>query len=150
MNASPARPIPSSSGGEKESLRGRRAGLEKLEEGERGSIEIVLDPPALIAGTVDRKAFPDASRVVLHAALLGVVDYMSVTLTSGQEKFELADLPAGTYTVTLMGPLRPALRGPGMTSQRIDSVQVRLGPGEIKEVEFNPQKEKKEARLKQE
>ena len=127
---------------------GRRSGLEKLAGRERETIQIVLEPPALIIGKVDRTAFPEASQVVLHAATRELMDYMSVPLADGQETFELPDLAAGRYTVALMGPLTPAPRGMGMTSQRIDAVQVDLKAGERKEIVLNGSRAAKQAPAK--
>ncbi|MGH7139307.1 MAG: hypothetical protein ACREHD_26475, partial [Pirellulales bacterium] len=116
---------------------GRRPGLEKLGEREREAIEITLDPPARIAGRVDRTAFPGASQVVLHPTERGIIDYANVMLTPDQETFELPGLPAGTYRVALLGPPSPAPREPGPISPPIDAVQVRLEPGEEKKTVFD-------------
>jgi hypothetical protein len=127
---------------------GRRAGLEKLAGRERETIQIVLEPPARIIGKVDRTAFPEASQVVLQAANRGLMDYVNVPLAEGQETFELPDLAAGKYTIALMGPSKPAPRGLGMTSQRIDAITIELKAGERKEVVLNRSREAEQAPAK--
>jgi len=117
---------------------GRRDHLEQLSDVERGQIEISLEAPAKIEGQVDRKAFPEASAVLLWNP--STLDQPpTVNLKPDQEAFEFFDLAAGSYVVRLVH-FKPAERGgapfKGMTAETLSTISVQLAPGEARSVEF--------------
>lgn len=115
---------------------GRRPGLETLGQPERDAIEIVLEPSAHIIGKIDRAAFPDATRVSLRPVSRGVMDSKTATLKQGQETFEFSGLPAGAYTINLMGPAKSVGSRGGVRFEPLGTVKVDLEPGDVKRVEF--------------
>jgi hypothetical protein len=113
---------------------GRSDHLERLDE--KAPIEIRLRAAARIIVTIDRGAFADAGQIQL-AGSDDFSDGFDGELKPGQTELVVDDLAPGDYRMMLMGsPERIAGDPEAFTTRRLASMNVHVGPGETKRVEF--------------
>jgi RNA polymerase sigma factor (sigma-70 family) len=113
---------------------GRSDHLERLDE--KASIEVAVPAPARIIVTVDRKAFVGAGQIQVTGDFIEEVDG---GLKPGQTEIVLDDLAPDEYRVNLMGPdERVPGRPDELAARTLGSMDVTVGPGETKRVEFRP------------
>ncbi len=113
---------------------GRSDHLERLDE--KASIEVTVPTPARIIVTIDRKAFADAGRIQVSGTE-DLIEEFDRTLKPGRTDFVLDNLAPDAYRVNLMSAYE---RDPGkpdaLTARTLSSLDVTVGPGETKRVEF--------------
>ena len=113
---------------------GRSDHLERQEE--QAPIEIKLPARARIIVTIDRKAFTDAGQIQVTGSDEFFADFGG-ELKPGQTEIVVDDLGPDDYHLTLVSPYE---RVPGkpeeVTSRPLASIDVHVGPGETKRVEF--------------
>jgi beta-lactamase regulating signal transducer with metallopeptidase domain len=114
---------------------GRADRLEELNDEKALALEFSAPAPARIVGTVDRRAYPDAA--IVFASRVGPdAEFLNVSLTADQSKFEFNDLAPGEYQVTMMAqehvPDKPGV----MMNRELAKTKVVLGAAEIAIVEF--------------
>ncbi len=113
---------------------GRSDHLERRQEKE--SIDITVPAPARLIVTIDRKAFAGAGRIQMFASA-DFLDYGDRELPPGQTEFTFDDLAPGEYRINLTSPFeRVPGRPGGLTQKNLASIDVSIGPGETKRVEF--------------
>ncbi|HEX7446508.1 MAG TPA: carboxypeptidase-like regulatory domain-containing protein [Pirellulales bacterium] len=112
---------------------GSRTDLGGLTDDDRANIGIIVEPAGRILGSVDRKQFPDAGRVMIRAEGINEI----ITLKPGQATFELDDLAPGKYVVQLQGKEKKIDRFQGLsTSQTVASREVAVQSGADQQIEF--------------
>ncbi|MDB5351479.1 MAG: hypothetical protein JWN86_2726 [Planctomycetota bacterium] len=115
---------------------GRSDHLELREEKVKEAIEIKVPAPGRIVGAIDRKAFGAVARISV-SRVEGAVDVDDVNLKPGQEDYEIADLPAGEYHVSLMSPYERIPGRPGsLTSRPVASGKIVVDEGGTSRVDF--------------
>jgi beta-lactamase regulating signal transducer with metallopeptidase domain/protocatechuate 3,4-dioxygenase beta subunit len=116
---------------------GRMDHLEKLTDKERGRLEIKAAAPGRVAGTIDRKVFPELQSIQLS----GVSQFFQATLAADGKSFSVDDLVAGRYEVQVYESQRIEGR-PGAFQTRViarktitveagKEEKVSLGAGEL-------------------
>ena len=117
---------------------GRSDHLERLDE--KAPIEIKLPAPARIIVTIDRKAFADAGQIEVAGTddFEDFIDGFDGELKPGQTELVVDDLAPGDYRMFLRGSLERIAGNPEEPTTRtpLASMDVHVGPGETKRVEF--------------
>ena len=88
------------SGGARGIAPGRLDHVEAYDRKDDDLIELVVPSPSRVAGTIDRKLHEKAGRIGISSHD-GAIVFDDQELKPGQSEYEFADLPPGTYTVTL-------------------------------------------------
>lgn len=86
---------------------GRADRLDALSAKDLGNLEIGALAPARIAGTIDRKVFPEFNSIQLS----GNSRFFQAKVAADGKSFTIDDLPPGTYEMQVYGP---AVRVPNM------------------------------------
>jgi hypothetical protein len=109
--------------------------LELAPEDASESIEIALQPPAQIVGTVDRTAFPGAISIFVSRgeAAFGPEH---LQFQADQTDFEIADLAPGEYEVSMMTSERENERQGGLNIQVMSTAKITVRSGETGRVNF--------------
>ena len=116
---------------------GRWDHLERLDE--KAPIEIKLRAGARIIVTIDRKAFADAGQIEVVGSddFEDFIEGFDGKLKPGQTELVVDDLAPGDYRMMLMGSLERIAGNPEeLTTRTLASMDVHVGPGETKRVEF--------------
>jgi len=116
---------------------GRSDHLERLDE--KAPIEIKLSAGARIIVTIDRQAFADAGQIEVAGSddFEDFIEGFDGELKPGQTELVVDDLAPGDYRMMLMGSLERIAGNPQeLTTRTLASMDVHVGPGETKRVEF--------------
>jgi hypothetical protein len=117
---------------------GRSDHLERRDE--KAPIEIKLPAGARIIVTIDRKAFADAGQIEVAGTddFEGFIDGFDGELKPGQTELVVDDLAPGDYRMMLRGSFERIAGNPEQltTGTSLASMDVHVGPGETKRVEF--------------
>jgi hypothetical protein len=78
---------------------GRIDRIEAMPEKERTSLLVTTPAPARVVGTIDRKAFPEVSSIMLS----GASRFFQSSAAADKKSFTFDDLPAGNYELQVYG-----------------------------------------------
>ncbi|HEY4233651.1 MAG TPA: carboxypeptidase-like regulatory domain-containing protein [Lacipirellulaceae bacterium] len=82
----------------------RREHLEKLSEADRQNLRIAVVAPGVVRGTIDRESFPSVSNVMLMpTGGTGGFDASSAEISSDTTKYEIRNVPPGSYELQVYG-----------------------------------------------
>jgi hypothetical protein len=110
--------------------KGRLERVGHLSNDERKHITIVVVTPGTLVGTIDRKALPDATTVMITPAQSTAhFDYQQVDLLADQTEYELRNVPPGKYELQVYGE-RIRTGADGFTNKVIQRQTVEVGIGE--------------------
>lgn len=116
---------------------GKSLAFDETAAGAADDVTIQLPEPATVRGTIDRAKFPEAEAI---AATPTTRDFLrvEVMLKEGQSKFELTDLPAGEYWVTVVERMK-RFKENGIefgSRSNLASRKLSIKSGETREVHF--------------
>ena len=115
---------------------GRADHLEALDRRPGESLEIAMPEAGKVAGTIDRKTYPNAGKVRISDQD-GATDYEDVDLKPDQADYEIGDLAPGTYTITLSSRYERSTVIPnGLSSKTLESRTITVPAGGTERVDF--------------
>ena len=117
---------------------GRRKHLEKLDPTGKANVEARVFPPSAIVVTFDRRKYPTAAQVFIVNQDRDANDFQNRPTPTGDSGFDLKNIAAGTYRVSLRtsAPFNPKWSPEALRRETLATKEVTVAPGETARVEF--------------
>lgn len=112
---------------------GRFEHIEQLSPQQQTNLTITATTPGVVHGTIDKKAYPEISEVLLS----GNNDFFRGSLSPKGDSYEVRNVPPGSYELQVYGPYRPSGHIPdGITHDLLKRIRVTVKSGETLTVDI--------------
>ncbi len=110
--------------------------IERLSPKEQGDLTIISETPGVVRGAIDKKAYPEVSRITLDR-----IGEFHAEASRRSNTYEIRNVPPGLYWLQVHGPDRTSGRGSGLTSVVLKRIPVEVKSGETSTEDLGPDPE---------